>query len=220
MTARLPILLLVAANAIPLIGAVFLDWDVFSILLLFWFENVIIGLFGILRLIVAGRSANGVAGLAKPLFFLVHYGGFMFGHLMILYGLFSPEAEGNGQLENPAQFFALVSSGWLWVSVLALFVSHAWSFAENFLGHSEYENLTPDDAMALPYRRMMITHIALLLGGLLLERTGQPLFGLVLLILLKIGLDVTFHKREHERLSGGPDRTARDHSIAGERREH
>lgn len=202
MTARLPVLFLVAANAIPLLGALFLDWDVFKILLLFWFENVIIGLFGIARLIVAGKSGNAAAGLAKPLFFLVHYGGFMFGHLMIIIGLFSPTAEENGQLESPGQLFELVMSDWLWVSVLALFISHAWSFAENFLGRDEYEQLTPNDAMALPYRRMMITHIALLLGGFLLEQTGQPLFGLVLLILMKIALDLTFHKREHERLSG------------------
>jgi hypothetical protein len=198
---RLPILLLVAANAVPLFGALFLDWDVFRILLLFWFENVIIGFFGIARVVVAGRSENGAGGLGKALFFVIHYGGFMFGHLMLLFGMFSPGAEGNGQLESPAELLAQLKSNWLWVSVIALFVSHAWSFAENFLGRSEYEKLSSGDAMALPYRRMMITHIALLIGGLLLERTGQPLFGLVLLILLKIGLDVTFHKREHERLA-------------------
>ncbi len=201
-TARLPILLLIGANLVPLFGALFLDWDVFRILLLFWFENVIIGLFGIARLIVADKSGNGVTGLAQPLFFLVHYGGFMFGHLMLLFGLFSPGAEGNGQLEDPAQLLALLKSNWLWLSVLALFVSHAWSFIENFMGHNEYEQLTPANAMALPYRRMMITHVALLFGGLLLERTGQPLFGLVLLIVLKIALDVTFHRKEHQRLAG------------------
>jgi hypothetical protein len=199
---RLPVALLIAANAVPLVGALFLDWDVFKILLLFWFENVIIGLFGIARVIVAGRSGNVAAGLAKPLFFLVHYGGFMFGHLMLLFGLFSPAAGENGELESPGQLFDVIMSDWLWVSVLALFISHAWSFAENFLGRNEYEQLTPNDAMALPYRRMMITHIALLIGGLLLERTGQPLFGLILLIVLKIALDLTFHKREHERLAG------------------
>jgi hypothetical protein len=201
-TVRLPVALLIVANAVPLVGALFLDWDVFKILLLFWFENVIIGLFGIARVIVAGRSGNVVAGLAKPLFFLVHYGGFMFGHLMLLFGLFAPAAGENGELESPGQLLDVIMSDWLWVSVLALFISHAWSFAENFLGRNEYEHLTPNDAMALPYRRMMITHIALLIGGLLLERTGQPLFGLVLLVVLKIALDLTFHKREHERLAG------------------
>ena len=205
MTVRLPVFLLIGANLVPLFGALFLDWDVFTILLLFWFENVIIGLFGIARLIVSGQSDSAIAGLVQPLFFLVHYGGFMFGHLMILFGLFSPGADGSGQLEDPAQLLDLLRSNWLWLSVLALFVSHGWSFIENFMGRNEYAQLKPADAMALPYRRMMITHIALLFGALVLERTGQPLFGLVLLILLKIALDLTFHRKEHERLAGQGD---------------
>ena len=54
--------------------------------------------------------------------------------------------------------------------------------------------------MALPYRRMFITHVALIFGGFFLIETGQPLAGLILLILMKIALDVLFHWREHKRL--------------------
>jgi len=54
--------------------------------------------------------------------------------------------------------------------------------------------------MALPYRRMMITHVALIAGGFFLIESGQPLGGLVLLILMKIALDVLFHRQEHKRL--------------------
>jgi uncharacterized membrane protein YadS len=54
--------------------------------------------------------------------------------------------------------------------------------------------------MALPYRRMMITHVALIVGGFFLIETGQPLAGLILLILMKIVMDVIFHRREHKRL--------------------
>ena len=37
--------ILVLANLVPLVGVVFLKWDVFSIVIVFWCENVIIGLF-------------------------------------------------------------------------------------------------------------------------------------------------------------------------------
>jgi hypothetical protein len=47
----------------------------------------------------------------------------------------------------------------------------------------------------------MITHVALLVGGFFLMEQGQPLAGLVLLVILKIVLDVTFHRREHKRLT-------------------
>jgi hypothetical protein len=57
MTAGLPVPLLIAANAVPLVDASFLDWGVFKILLLFWSESVIIGWFGIARMIGADGSA-------------------------------------------------------------------------------------------------------------------------------------------------------------------
>ena len=60
--------------------------------------------------------------------------------------------------------------------------------------------LTPGEAMALPYHRMVIMHVTLLFGGLLLAKTGQPLAGLILLVLVKIVMDVHLHRREHARL--------------------
>ena len=46
-------LVLVAANLVPLAGVLFFGWSVFSTLLLFWVENVIVGAFNVLRMLVA-----------------------------------------------------------------------------------------------------------------------------------------------------------------------
>ena len=83
----LPISLLIAANLLPVAGVLWLDWDVFGLLLLFWFENVVIGIYGIARIILSG--ADRVSDdLIAPLFFLAHYGLFMFVHFMVLFGLY------------------------------------------------------------------------------------------------------------------------------------
>ena len=201
MIGRYSIAVLIAANLLPLIGVLLWEWDVFFLLLLFWCENVIIGVFGIARLIVAGESENAVEGLFLPAFFLVHYGGFMFGHFMLLFAMYSSHAAGAGQAAEPADYYSMAIENLNWIAVIALFVSHGWSFIENYMGKYEYENLRPGAAMALPYRRMMITHVALLVGGFFLIEQGQPLAGLVLLVLLKIVLDMTFHRREHQRLT-------------------
>jgi hypothetical protein len=47
-------IVLVAVNLAPLFGVVFLGWDVFHVLALFWLENVVIGVFGIARVALAG----------------------------------------------------------------------------------------------------------------------------------------------------------------------
>ena len=201
MTGRLSIAALIAANLVPLFGVLFWDWDVFFLLLLFWSENVIIGIFGIARLIVARVSDAGVEGLFLPLFFLVHYGGFMFGHFMVLFGMYSGHLEGSGAPMGPADYYGILAEDLNWIAVLALFGSHGWSFVENYMGKREHEQLTPGQAMALPYRRMFITHIALIAGGFFLMERGQPLGGLVLLVAMKIVLDVFFHRREHARLA-------------------
>jgi hypothetical protein len=43
---------LTVANLVPLFGVVFLGWDAAAIVLLYWIENLIIGLFNVLRMIL------------------------------------------------------------------------------------------------------------------------------------------------------------------------
>ena len=200
MSNRLSVPVLIAANLVPIAGVLLWGWDVFLILLLFWCENVIIGVFGISRMIVAGETDSAAESLFNPLFFIAHYGLFMFGHFMLLFALFSGYVEGLGRAVEPEDYYGLVLDDLTWVALVALFISHGWSFVENYMGKGEHERLTPSEAMALPYRRMAIMHIALLAGGFLLARTGQPIVGLLLLVLVKIVIDVRFHKREHARL--------------------
>jgi len=200
MIGRVSLVLLVAANLLPLAGVWLWEWDVFLLLLLFWCENVFIGLFGIARLVVSAKSENTFQGLFMPLFFLAHYGGFMFGHFMVLFGMYESYLRDAGQSTQAADYYGLILDDKNWIAIVALFISHGWSFVENFMGREEHERLTPMGAMGLPYKRMAITHIALILGGFFLVANGQPLAGLVFLVLLKIGLDVTFHLREHKSL--------------------
>jgi uncharacterized membrane protein YqhA len=174
---------------------------VFFLLLLFWCENVIIGLFGIARLIVAANNDTLREGLLLPLFFLVHYGGFMFGHFMVLFGMYSNFMEELGNNAQPEDYYRLVLEHLNWIAIVAVFISHGWSFIENYMGRSEHERLSPMQAMGLPYKRMVITHVALILGGFFLIHNDQPFAGMVILILLKIALDVTFHRREHNQLA-------------------
>ncbi|MGB5721913.1 MAG: DUF6498-containing protein [Woeseiaceae bacterium] len=200
MTGRWSLILLVAANLLPLAGVFLWDWDVFLLLLLFWCENVIIGLFGIARLVVAATNDTLREGLFLPLFFLVHYGGFMFGHFMVLFGMYSGSFEAFGNPTQPEDYYRLILDNLNWVAVAALFISHGWSFIENYMGGNEYERLSPMQAMGLPYKRMFITHIALILGGFFLIKNGQPLVGLIILVLMKIALDIVFHQKEHRKL--------------------
>ena len=190
------IVLLVAANLLPVFGVLLWDWDVFTMLFLFWCENVVIGLFGVLRIWVYSARLREFGGFFLGGFFLLHYGGFMFGHLMVLISLF---VDKSGPVAPTAmQVLSGYFDKWIAIGLVGLFISHGWSFAENFIVRKEYKSLNDMSAMSMPYKRMAITHVALILGGALLIGRDEPLAGLLLLLGMKIALDVVFHRREHE----------------------
>ena len=49
---------LIAANALPLLGVLFLGWDAFSIVILYWTENVVIGAINVLKMITCSPDAD------------------------------------------------------------------------------------------------------------------------------------------------------------------
>lgn len=193
--------ILVLANLVPLYGVVTLGWDAFAVILLFWFENVVIGFYNILRMLSARPDDVGrwAAKLFLIPFFTVHYGMFTFVHgifVVILFGSGTVES-----LENPgiAMFSgALTAAGVVWGGV-ALFVSHGFSFAWNYVGTGEYRRATLEGLMKQPYTRIVVLHLVILGSGFLVMALGMPVIGLLSLVVLKIGFDLRAHVGEHKK---------------------
>jgi hypothetical protein len=49
---------LIAANALPLFGVLFFGWDTFTIVFLYWAENVIVGAINVLKMFAIAPNAN------------------------------------------------------------------------------------------------------------------------------------------------------------------
>ncbi len=187
---------LVLVNLLPLAGVFAFGWDAFRLLSLFWLENIFIGLLGILRIIRAGPSS-----WFEPFFFTLHYGAFTVGHGILLSSLFGLDVGAANPFAALQPLWANLNQIDFIAVALAIAGSHLWSYVRNYEGLSEYERLASKDAMALPYRRVMITHIGLIVGAFLLQALGEPIMGLVALVAVKIFMDLQAHKREHRRLS-------------------
>ena len=71
----------------------------------------------------------------------------------------------------------------------------------NFLLGPERDELSLKQLMAAPYSRIVVLQIAIIAGGVGVMALGQPVAMLVALVLLKLGLDVVLHLREH-RVNG------------------
>ena len=188
-------LALVAANLIPLAGALFFGWDLGMIMLLYWAESAIIGFFNLCKIIVIGKWA----ALAAGPFFLGHFGGFMAVHFLFLYSLFLQNpAEGvdmDGSLGVVAGLFLS-----LWPALLAMFLSHGFSFFHNFLGRREYEGRTVGDQMSEPYSRIIFMHLVIILGGGLAMALGDTQLVLMGVIVLKTVIDLRAHLKQRSNL--------------------
>jgi hypothetical protein len=182
---------LVIANMIPLVGVLALDWDLYGVMVLYWAENSILGLFNVLKMLRIG----GQKAVPQAAFFCVHYGFFMFVHFVFVKRLFGPDTWGLfPSLDDMIEALAPVASG-----LLSTLISHAVSYRLNFIGRREYERTDLDDQMTAPYHRMALLHVTLIAGGWIIMSQGQPVGALVVFVLLKTAVDAWAHLRERAR---------------------
>ena len=186
----LAIATLVAANLVPLVGVLFFDWQVLNIALLYWVENIVVGIYAVLRMLKVG----GATALPLAIFFCVHFGGFCAGHLLFIVVLLGGAFDGTATAASPPA--ASGALAWL-LGIAAMFVSHGVSYVRNFLGKREYERSSINAEMGKPYPRMIVLHVAIVLGAFAVASLGSPIGFLLLLVLLKLGLDLAVHYVGH-----------------------
>jgi hypothetical protein len=193
---------LLLANLIPLAGVLAFDWDVFALVFLFWLENVVVGVFNVLRMFWVQRGAER-RPLAKVVvipFFCFHYGMFTAVHGVFVFALFGSGFSGD-LFPSVQMVMQVIDEHALWVAVGALVLSHAFSFVRNYVSEGEYRRVTLQQLMSQPYARVVVLHIAIIGGGFLVMALGAPVLGLLLLVVLKVAVDVSAHLREHAKLA-------------------
>lgn len=183
-------LALIAANLIPVFGVLFLDWQIMQVMLLFWAESAVIGFYNVVKMV----KIAGLLAIFYGLFFIGHYGAFMAGHLLFIYALFGDAAAGN---ENSQMTQVLTDFLYLAPAVAGFFISHGVSYFSNFLGRSEHQGRGLNKQMGQPYKRIIVMHITIILGGFMVAALDSTLPALLLLVVLKLAADLHSHLKEH-----------------------
>jgi Family of unknown function (DUF6498) len=207
--------LAIASAAVIAYGVLVLGWSVFIVMALFWFENVVIGGFNVLRMLVSGirLGAVGMVGaLFMAAFFTLHYGMFTAVHGVFVVMLFGAPELGReamnggfyGPLSNMVDRVFGDSEGWL--AMMAIIAVHAvrfvqWSFATRELP-------TPlKELMGAPYGRIVVLHITLILGAFLIQVLQAPVLGVLLLLALKLGYDLMTLRHDPKKQEEGEAQT-------------
>lgn len=188
---RPSVLFLILVNIVPLVGAILFGWDVGFLMLLYWLETIVIGVFNIPKLLTSAGGRSGtplwvsLAGnLFLTAFFCVHYGMFNFGHYMFLQGFFDFPPIGRDLL----------------IALAGLTLSHAFSLVVNWFGKAEYRTALVNEQMFKPYIRVVVMHVTIIFGGIF-AALGGGLVTLTLLIVLKTGADIAAHAITHGWIS-------------------
>jgi len=211
-SSRLAVVFLVVVNLIPIFGVLFFDWDLFSLMMLYWMENIIVGLFNPIKMAFATGvdeklSEFPLASVGLKIFlipfFTFHYGLFCLVHGLFIVaffgqsGFFSNSTDGSVPNELfSGGFIDTLANNFGW-ALLSMVLSHGLSLALNYFGQREYLKANIVEMMFQPYKRIVVLHLTILLGAFLAMGLGSPMIALIFMAILKIIVDVISHVVEH-----------------------
>jgi len=201
---------LVMANALPIIGVVFLKWSAVAVIMLYWAENVPFLLFTLLRflwlpkrhLFEEPRRLLALVGytISFPVIAIAH-GALL---MTILSEVVSRDTTDRWVIEAAQSRYLLTflracfaEIPWFAWTVACLFVSHGIDFVRNYVQGRQYRTATFEDIRGTAFPRLMAIYltvptcgVALSLAGMLLPPVIAPTALIaVVLIVLRMSLD-------------------------------
>src|SRR5215471_105616 len=176
---------------------------IFPLVLIYWLENVVVGCYNVLRLVVADPASTWrwIGKLLVIPIFVTHFGIFTMIHGVFVFILFGGPFYRNYDPPTPAIVLQAINEAGIWFALLAVVLSHGVTFVWSFLLGGEYKNVPLWDLVRQPYARVLVLHLVVFLTALALSREHTPLYGLVLLVGLKTAADLISHRAERRRFA-------------------
>lgn len=171
----------IIVNLVPLIGVLAFGWSAFAVLLIYWMENVAIGVAQAVRIGVAGVRNRTLETVALLPFFCVHYGVFTGVHGVFVVGMFGSEAlNGTHGVVTPGVIAAAVTIA-IWQAILIVVDGRRTDW---------FAGIEPNTLMFEPYGRVIALHLTIILGAMLVAMLGAPVWAVAVLTVMKLLIDL------------------------------
>lgn len=220
---------LIAVNLLMIAGVIMFEWSVLDIVFLYWVENLVVGAINVLRMLVARPEIEQIPGVQESLkeleggqhadtarmvrkagaaakfflipFFIIHYGGFCYGHGVFVLAMFGEGGMlgSSGGGDTDPSFMKLLTPE-IRFAIMALAISHLFSFFRNFMGGGEYRRTHAAMLMMRPYGRIVALHVTILFGAFLTAVLDSPMGLLIILVFMKTIADLGLHQVERKKL--------------------
>jgi hypothetical protein len=180
-----PALAIIAANLMPL-WYLQHGWQASTVAMLFWWENIIVGGYAVLRILLAMKGGEDwsdglgtricIAGL-----FVAHFFAYCYGALELIENIFPELTDPRTDADLPEAIIA------------ALAAAHGIAFVVDYLVRGQFRRASPLAEMLWPYARVLATQGLVIAGAALVRDQGQAVVLVAALILAKVALDVTVY---------------------------
>jgi len=191
-------ILLIAANLVPAWGVWLMGWDAKQIFLVYCLETIIIGLYNILQMWLItlvkkedewsnGGSSTMVSGYFFMLFFLIHYGFFVFIQTTIFLNMSGIPSLRMGPLSiiefitHPTKYLSGYAQ-WLLVFFIA---AYGLGILKDFVINGAYREISLNEQMFTPYGRIIIQQFVVILGSFFIMFGGGKVF-IIIFVIVKI----------------------------------
>lgn len=194
--------IILAVDLFPIIAVLTMGWGAAALVFLYWLENLIIGAVTLAKM-TATSLRDGPVGLVGMAFlgpfFVVHYGMFCFVHGVFVSAFASLSSSAEPGFPTPFGLIdqALASGPNMQTFVLAIIVLQIILFVQDYILRGEYRESSIDKEMMAPYGRIIVLHFGIFAGAFAMAALGEPMLGILALILLRAlwGVFLTVRRR-------------------------
>lgn len=179
-------------NLVPAFCVLLFGWSPAILILLYWAENVVLGVFQLMRMnVVTFRDGivTGLVGLFGSVFFVVHYGLFCLGHGLFALSFLGFELGLPNTPEMPEELVLRLPEI-LWkeqgfaLSLVAIVVLQAVAFVQ-WIVLGAWKTADDGKLMGEVYARIVVLHLTLFATAFALGALGSPALGVFALALFK-----------------------------------
>ncbi len=189
--------LLIVANIFPLFAVIFLHWNVFELVFVYFSETVLALFLSIVKIFylkipLSSKISNSVFYIFVFTIFMIFAGTVLFLYYFRQIEKLYPNIELADIIKiifNPSYFISL-----------ALFVAvDIYYFIKNYIGKKEYLEQTTQTLIREPGIRIwLIVMIALLSIAIISFKHAQSIYILIIFVLLKTWIDIVIFKQKEE----------------------
>ena len=203
-TAVPAIALALIANFIPLYNVLAQHWPVVYVVMLFWFDVLLIVAFTAVKILIAPLTGY----ISPAVVLIVGYAGatlVFYGGLVLIYGfflalLFGGEITPRGLVSNPdvalGVMTRMLGEPAVFWTALAILGIHLHSLIVYVAAREAWSTAQPERLFDMPLRHLVVLHVGIVLGGGVLTLLAPPVIAATVLLAGKTVSDLRVVARE------------------------